>query len=384
MKTINRREWLKTSALLSSLMVASPVAFAKEHISSTPKINPFTGQWLTAPSLEKVKARLSSNENPFGPSKKAIEALQNALPDANRYAFKQAEELEKMIADYHGVAPENVVLGAGSLELLTLMGNTFGAREGAVLTAFPTFEPLMRVMMQLNCDWQQVNVNVKGETDFDAIGKEANNNTRLIYLVNPNNPTGTQSDTAKIKDFCRRMAEHVPVFVDEAYNEYLDNHPAHTMISLLKEGVPVTIARTLSKAHGFAGLRVGYLIGPVSMIERMKTYRPWVTTLSGPSIAAAKATLLDEDILNITREKNAEARSYTVENLTRIGYKPFESKTNFVFFPLQISGEDYINKMSNEGIQVSAWEYDDKSWGRVSIGTKEEMKIFIDAMKKTG
>ncbi|MGK7388892.1 MAG: pyridoxal phosphate-dependent aminotransferase [Candidatus Cyclobacteriaceae bacterium M2_1C_046] len=383
MKTINRREWLKSSALLSSLLLASPVAFAKEQIPS-PKINPFTGQWLRTPSMEEVKARLSSNENPFGPSKKAMDALKAALPDANRYAFKQAEELEKMIAEYHGVAPESVILGAGSLELLTLMGNTFGAREGAVLTAFPTFEPLMRVMMQLNCDWQQVNVNEKGETDFDAIEKEANSKTRLVYVVNPNNPTGTQSDTAKLKDFCKRMTEHVPVFVDEAYNEYLEDYQDHTVINLLKEGVPVTVARTLSKAHGFAGLRVGYLVGPVPMIERMKTYRPWVTTLSGPSIAAAKATLTDEDILKTTREKNAESRSYTVENLKSIGYSPFDSKTNFVFFPLQITGEEYINKMSAEGIEVSAWEYNDKSWGRVSIGTKDEMKSFIEAMKKTG
>ena len=380
MKTINRREWLKAGLVFSSLLATNPSS-ALPTIKRKPVLNHYTGQW-TIPAWNKEGIRLGSNENPYGPSKSALEALQKALTYSNRYAYKQAEELKLQIAEMHGVSPEHIMLGAGSMELLTVMGLVFGAREGAILTAFPTFEPLMRVMTQLNCEWQQVDVNENGETDLDAIANSANIKTRLVYIVNPNNPTGTVSDPEKLKSFCRSMTQKVPVFVDEAYNEFLDDNESQSMISLIKEDVPVTVTRTLSKIHGFAGLRIGYLVAPVPLIARLKVYRPHATTLSGPSIAAAKAALKDEAFIKLTREKNAESMAFTVERLKAQGYNCFNSNTNFVFFPLKMSGEDFIGKMDDNGIQVAAWTYKDKSWGRVSLGTMDEMKTFVDVMKK--
>jgi histidinol-phosphate aminotransferase len=384
-RNINRRDWLKAGALMSAGLSFGLKLDASSHLVQ-PNLSFQTGEWVGDYLIDApLKAKLNANENPYGQSKKAKEAYIKEFEEhANLYGSGLGREFRSFMAKDFGVSDSNVILSAGSMELLQLTALSFGLDKGNMISAFPTFENLLRNAEAVGCDWKQVDVN--GDLIEDLAGMESaiDDNTGLMYICNPNNPTGTLQNPDELREFCKRVSKRVPVFVDEAYNEFLDPkvQERHSMIDLVKEGYDVIICKTFSKLHGFAGLRVGYAVGNEKLIAKMKKFRNSMTTMSRPAMKGAMASYEDKDFSSFCRKKTADARFSTTEELKKRGYEPSISVTSFMVFPIKMRGDQYIQAMADQGVGIRSWEFKDQQWCRVSIGTLDEMKEFLKALDK--
>ncbi len=372
---LNRRDWLKstfaltagftmTSSLASQLM-ASPMSRAEE---------------LFAPGISKTPllAKLNFNENPYGPSEKAKQAIIQSLSQSNRYAIQELDELKSLLAKKEGVTPDYIHIGAGSGDILCQTGVAFGLEGGSVMSAFPTFSLLMNFAEIFKATWHKVNLNDRLEHDYEAMASAIRNDTRLIFICNPNNPSGTLVDPQKVKAFCEEVSKKVPVYADEAYLEFLEPAQQISMVDLVKKDMNVIVSRTFSKIHGLAGLRVGYIIAKPELINRISSYQHDIPVSTG-SIAAAKACLGDEDFMKLTRTKNLEARAVLTNYLDKKKIAYGKTYTNFVFFPAPKAGNTILTKMEEKGYLMRIWDYQQREWCRVSIGTLDEMKGFVKA-----
>ncbi len=379
MKTIklNRRNWLKSGLMLGAGAVLSPGSL----LAGTTGYNRFTGEYEFSGEAKGLKAKLNANENPYGPSPRALEAFRAAAVEGNLYPFAYAKEVKAIIAKEEGVQPEQVFLGSGSSEILTMTGLAFGAAKGALMSAFPTFKTMLDTAVGIGCDWQQVPVDNELKHDLPGMEQAINSATRLVYVCNPNNPTGTVVDGAGLRSFCKEVSARVPVFIDEAYTDFMDDPVAVSMIDLLHQGHNIIIARTFSKIHGMAGLRIGYGIAQPETAKRITAYATRLITVSGPSLHAAMASYTDEDFKMMVKEKNRAARDYTFAALQELGFAPVPSNTSFMIFPIRMEPETYLQKMQAQGVAVRAWVFANRNWCRVSIGTLAEMQTFIGALK---
>jgi histidinol-phosphate aminotransferase len=289
-----------------------------------------------------------------------------------------AQDLRKVIAAREGVAPENVLLSGGSSELLCLTGMSVGLEGGSVLSAFPTFRLLMDYAQKFNARWDQVNLDDNMVHNLEAMASAVKDDTKIIFVVNPNNPTGTVLDTEKLKSFCIETGKRATVFVDEAYIEFLDQYESKSMVQLVKEGHNVLVCRTFSKIYGLAGLRIGYLIGQPDTLKKIASKQMW-GNYNQAGLAAAAASLEDKDFVAMTRKKNAEARQHLFNYLDSKKWSYGKSVANVVFFPAPIDGKTILEQTEKKGYQIRVWDYAGKEWCRVSIGTLEEMKGFTKA-----
>ena len=378
MKTvkINRRNWLKSGLMLGAGFAMSPAA----SLAGAKGYNKYTGEFEFNAEANGLKAKLNANENPYGPSEKAVEAFRDAAQQGNLYPFAYAREVRGIIAKEEGVSADQIFLGSGSSEILTMVALAYGAQKGSLMSAFPTFRTMLDTAVGIGCDWQQVPLNKYQKHDLAAMKKGINSATKLVYICNPNNPTGTVVDTAELKTFCTEVSATVPVFVDEAYTDFMDDPVAVSMIDLVHQGKNVIIARTFSKIHGMAGLRIGYGIAQPETAKKITAYATELITVSGPSLHAAMASYKDELFKKMCKTKNKEARDYTFNALKQAGFNPVPSNTSFMIFPIAMEPKVYLKEMQDQGVGVRSWVFEGKNWCRVSIGTKEEMKIFIAAL----
>ncbi len=204
--------------------------------------------------------------------------------------------------------------------------------------------------------------------------------TKLVYVCNPNNPTGTLTPIAELKAFCKRVSTRCPVFIDEAYLELLDNSAEQTAVGLISEGHDVIVCRTFSKIHGMAGLRIGYMIAKP---ERVKMIQSLVRTEMGISVTSlegAMASLNDLEFQNYTRTNNKINREYVTAELKKAGLDPIPSFTNFVLFPIQMPAKELLGKMMEKGVGIRGFEINGKQYARVSIGTMDELKLFASSL----
>jgi histidinol-phosphate aminotransferase len=379
-KTKNsRREWLKSAALLAAGL--STANFTLSKPSQNPVYNPYTGEWMLQLPEQPLKARLMYNENPYGPSEKALKALKDVLGESSRYAFSKANELKEMIAQKEGLTADHIFISAGSLEFLALTGLAYGLNGGNIISAYPTFQSLMDTAAGFNCEWKRIAVDKNYKHDLGAMENAIDDSTKLMYICNPNNPTGTLLDTATLAEFCKQVARRIPVFVDEAYTEFHPDPESISVKNLVKEGHNVIIAKTFSKIHGFAGLRVGYALAQPAMVKKIEAFRLQMTTMTGPSIAAAMASYEDQQFMDFCRTKNTEVRELTYSILKDLGYEFVKSNTSFMIFPINTEPKTFLKAMRDQGVGVRSWTFHGKDWCRVSMGTKEEMEIFGNALK---
>jgi histidinol-phosphate aminotransferase len=376
---LNRRNWLKSGLMLGAGAAFSPATL---FANSGNGYNKFTGEYEFSGEANGLKAKLNANENPYGPSAKALAAFRAAAKDGNLYPFEYAKEVQAIIAKEEGVRPEQIFLGSGSSEILTMTGLAFGARNGALMSAFPTFRTMLDTAVGIGCNWQQIPLDAEQKHDLEAMKKGINNSTKLIYVCNPNNPTGTILAPDKLRKFCTEVSPQVPVFVDEAYTDFMDNPDEVTMIDLIHQGQNIVIARTFSKIHGMAGLRIGYGIAQPETAKMITAYATQLITVSGPSLHAAMASYKDEAFKLMCKTKNKAARDFTYKSLQELGFEPVASNTSFMIFPIKMEPDTYLQKMLDKRVAVRSWVFDNKNWCRVSIGTLEEMAAFISALKE--
>ena len=389
---INRRNWLKTSALTAGGIMATPyLGFSKNP--SLPLQLDNEGNAIYSPFFKEflpdnlrefpvLEAKLNANENPYGPSPLGLKALKNSASGGNRYAWKELFQLVDKIADFEGVTAKNIMMGPGSSDLLEKTAMVLFMNGGNVVSADPAYMSLIRVAEAAGGTWKPVPLKDDWSHDLDAMEAAIDKDTKLVYICNPNNPTGTITDSKKLLDFCSRVSEKVPVFVDEAYLWFLEEGAKHSMVSLINEGKDVIIARTFSKIHGMAGLRVGYAVAQEATLDKLQQITRAGMGISYPSVYAAMAAMDDDEFLGTSRTLNAEARTYTFNSLKAMGFEPVPSHASFMIFPIEMDGKDFLSQMTELKVGVRAFEFLGKKWCRVSMGTLDEMKLFTDAISK--
>ena len=316
--TLNRRQWLKTT-----VAGAATLTVARNFLVTPARAQHEVDR--TAKRAEPV--RISGNENPFGPSQMAIAAMLQNLERTHYYAGAETKALVRQIADLEKVPEDHIVMGVGSGEILEIYGVYLGVQKGEVIMASPGYLSLPRAMERMGSKIVAVPLNDKLEHDLDAMAAKVGPNTKCVYICNPNNPTGTLVNAAKLKAFCVEVSKKVPVFVDEAYLQCADDFEGNTMVGLVKDN-NVAVARTFSKLYGLAGQRIGYGVMKPEMAKAIKDFSTGSLNLLG--VVAASASLEDADYAKDTRAKIKAGRDALVGVVKGLGKKYAEPQGNFV------------------------------------------------------
>ena len=312
--------------------------------------------------------KLASNENPFGPSPLAKEAMTKALDEAHIYPDGGAWKLRNAIAEKYGVEMGNVVLGNGSNEIIELMCHCF-LRPGAALIAAEHAFVVYKLMATLfGADYVEV-PDPEFVHDLEAMADAITPETRLVFVANPNNPTGTLVGQEAIDRFVERLPEHVVAVFDEAYHEFLSDAP--DTVKYVREGRNVVVMRTFSKAQGLAALRIGFGLAPKAIADVLhKARQPF--NANAIAQAGALAAIEDEAHVRKTVENNEAGLAYYHEEFTKRGLQYVPSVANFVLVEVG-DGDRVFAEMLKKGVIVRAMRsYKLPGWVRISVGTPEQ------------
>ncbi|MCC5932242.1 MAG: histidinol-phosphate aminotransferase family protein [Cyclobacteriaceae bacterium] len=391
MKSLSRRNLLKSGlSTLVAIPFASPLlagAFnniplpidEQGRIVYTPL---FKENILKSYSDRPSVVRLNANENPYGPSQSAREAILQSIDYGNRYAWQALYELTEKIAEKEKVNAECIMMGPGSSDLLEKVAMVVFNKGGNLISADPCYMSIVRVAEATGAKWKNVPCLENGAHDLDSMEKAIDDETRLIYICNPNNPTGSITPGQELLNFCRKVSDRVPVFIDEAYIEFVQKNESESMVKLLQENKNVIIARTFSKVMGLAGMRIGYILALPSFLKPLHNITRGGMGITYPSVYAALAALGDINFQNESIEKNNEVKDYVYKELNLLKYPFIKSYTNFILFPVPFTGQFTLEKLASFNVYIRTFEINEQPYCRVSIGTKNEMEIFIDALKR--
>ena len=327
--------------------------------------------------------KLASNENPLGPSPKAVEAVRNSVGESNRYPDGGTHLLRAKLARQHGVAMDQIFMALGSSEIIDLASRILLAPGKTGVTSHGSYAPFSLAIRASGAELVRV-----PQRDFafdlraiaDAI--LAHRQTRIVYLANPNNPTGTAFGAAELREFLQRVPSDVLVVLDEAYIHYADRADMPDSVQLFREHKNLLTLRTFSKAYGLAGLRVGYGIGDTPVLEAMNKLRtPF--NLAGVSQAAALAALDDIEHVNRSVNENAIERARLTKGLAELGLRPVRSHSNFIFIDIGPDVQDLCNDLLHQGVIVRplGWMGFPEAM-RVSVGIAPENSKLLDVMPR--
>jgi histidinol-phosphate aminotransferase len=323
--------------------------------------------------------RLIANENPYGPSPAARVAAERAVADGWKYAIRETGALKKLIAAHEGVKTNHIMICAGSSEALRVSAMVYGRDGGRMVAANPTFSFLPSYARNIGCTVDEVPLDRDMKHDLDAMAAAIRKDTRLIYVCNPNNPTGTLIDGAELSAFIDEVTGHAPVLIDEAYLDIWDDLAKHTAVKSVLAGKPVIVTRTFSKLHGMAGLRVGYAIAPPKLIGQLEKLR--VTQMSYPGVMAAAASLQDKEFLAFSRARISECLELTAGVLEELDRPYVPSRGNFIYFDTGGSPREFMGAMRRAGILTGMSYSPYPTWARVSMGRVEDMQAFAEAAR---
>lgn len=321
--------------------------------------------------------KLASNENPLGPSPKALAAIKAAAEEAHIYPDGGGWKLRNAIAKKFGLEMSNIILGAGSNEVIEFIGHGFLKPGDNIITAEHAF--LVYKLMAKVFGAETIEVPDPGFLhDLDAMAAAITPRTKEIFIANPNNPTGTLVSQEAIDRFMDKVPPHVIVVFDEAYYEFLDDPP--DTLKFVREGRNVVVLRTFSKIQGLAGLRIGYGIAPAEVIEVLqRTRQPFNTNALAQ--AGALAGLLDDEHQARTKRITDEGRAYLQEQFAAMGLEFVPSYANFVLVKAG-DGNAVFRKMMDQGVIVRAMAaYKLPEWVRISIGTMDQCRRCIEVLR---
>ena len=368
MNHIDRRKWLKTAGLGSGFTLLGglgTLTASNDQVFSNP--------------LENEVAKLNSNENPFGPSKRVRAAITTAFDQACRYPSVVFRPLLEQIAMTEGVSTDHIVITGGSTEGLKATGLTYGIGEGEIIAADPTFQAMLRYAEGFGAYVHRVPVDATMGHDLNAMAQRINNKTRLIFVCNPNNPTGTLIEKNTLRDFCSSISKKAVVFSDEAYYDFIMEPDYPSMVTLVKEGMNVIVSKTFSKVYGLAGVRIGYLVARPDIVARLRKNIMAMTNVL--AIEAAKEALRDDEFYKFSLLKNSEAKKSIYKTLDDLGLEYVKSHTNFVFFKSGKPIGEMLTAMKKENVIIGRPFPPFYEWVRISTGTMESMKQFDRALK---
>ena len=334
--------------------------------------------------------KLASNENPLGPSPLAVRAIQDALTRLNRYPDGAAFDLINAIAGHLikakavknslvNIGPENIVVGNGSDDIIGLLALTMLQPGDEVILPQPSF--LMYEISTLTAGAKPVFSQLKSfSIDLEDILTKVNNKTRLIYICNPNNPTGTALSQLEFEKFITALPAGIVVVVDEAYIEFTRSENCLDSLSFLESDCPIVILRTFSKAYGLAGLRVGYGIMPVNLAQLLNRVRqPFNVNLLAQ--AGAVAALRDEPFLAKTIKMVHEGLDYLYKELEKLKIDYFPTESNFLMIDIKRDANQFFEEMLRQGVIIrSMASYGYPNYIRITVGLPEENEKFIQAL----
>ncbi len=365
--SLNRRQWLKTSALgVAGLMVGPGLESAS--IPQTIQRN--------ADSI-----LLNNNESPFGISRKAWEAITDSIGLSNRYPHDHYSRLIDLIAEQENISPDNILLGAGSTEVMVTLIH-FAKTRGKILVGDPTYFDFIYYANQAGCPLAKIRLNSDFEHDLETMENQVAPKTGLVYICNPINPTGTITPKDKLRPFCEQVSKQALIVVDEAYHEYvhMEDGAYSSMIDLVKQEKNVIITRTFSKIFGLAGLRIGYGIAHPDIIAKLDKLSRNFAPVSWLSLQAAIASYRDRTFIQTIKEKNKQMRRYLCQELKKMGLMCIPSQTNFVLFQINRDARQLAKKLEESKIHVRPFEFHNKQWIRVSCGMEQELRAFISSL----
>ena len=358
---MNRRQWLKAGATAATGLAIRPYLSPDQGLSPGP-------------------IRLHSNENPYGPSLAAREAMTAAFAQANLYPFETYLPLERLIAEREGLTPEHVVLGAGSHEVLRMTAMAYGLAGGEVITAYPTYEGMERYARSIGAHVHRVPLDRNKVIDLQEMERRITQGVQLVFVCNPNNPTGTICPSGRLNAFCEEASRRAVVLVDEAYYELVDSSQYQSAVPMVAAGRNIIVSRTFSKAYGLAGLRVGYALARPDIAARLREYRT-VGSVNIMGLRAAIASYTDKAFVSESRAKISRSRNSVTNHLQDLGYSSLPAHANFIFFRLGRDIEAFQNSMEKRGILVGRPFPPYLDWCRLSIGTNAELTAFAQAFE---
>jgi histidinol-phosphate aminotransferase len=374
--SISRRDFARLLGAGAACAVVRPAfTFAEDPVATE--------------QVSSTVVRLSSNENPYGPSPKALQAMTDAFGLACRYPDEHNDLLIDALATTNGVNHDQILLGDGSGEILKLCAATFTgplsnskngtAGRGKLVVADPTFEAILAHAKVAGADVVKIPLNSMFGHDLPkmlAAAKEG-----LIYICNPNNPTASITPQDELRAFIAKAPRQTTILVDEAYHHYADSPDYESVIPLVKDHPNLIVARTFSKIYGMAGLRCGYCVGQHQTIERMRPHQCW-DSVNIMALTAAIASLDDLDQVANGRRLNSEARALVVNELYAMGYKGIPSQANFIMFDVKRPVVPLIQALKQRNVQVGRLFPALPNHMRLTIGKKAEMEAFLSSFRQ--
>jgi len=366
--SISRRDFARLlGAGAAAAVVRPPLSFAKPTRSVTT-------------ALAEGIVRLSANENSYGPSPKAFQAITDSFGLACRYPDEHNNVLIDKLAKLNGVNHDQILLGDGSGEILKLCAETFtGPQNGKLVAADPTFEAILNNASANGAEVVKVPLTGNFQHDLPKMLESAK--AGLIYVCNPNNPTASITPKDELRDFIATTPPQTMILVDEAYFHYADSPDYESVIALVKDHPNLIVSRTFSKIYGMAGLRCGYCVAQKETIDRMRRNQMW-DSVNCMALAAATASLDDLDHVPNGQRLNREAKTFVTSELNKMGYEQIPSQANFIMFDCKRPVVPLIQAMKERKVHVGRLFPSLPNHMRLTIGKKSEMETFVSAFKQ--
>jgi len=378
--SFSRRAFVKTVGL------GGVAAFSGSYIPRAYDLPEF---WTAELLAQERPLLLHNNENPAGPGERALAAARGVLGEngegVGRYPFAEANGLSRAIADRFGVAPANVVLGLGSTQVLRTAVQAYTSPMKPLVTATPTYEECTQYAELIGSPFTEIGLNDKMQLDLNEMAAAAREGAGLVFLNNPNNPTATVHGEDAVMAFIDDVLTDSPdttILVDEAYHDYVTDASHRSQISTALTNPRVIVARTFSKAHGMAGMRVGYGIAHEDTVRELM---PWhsFNTLNALGIAAGTVSIGDTARLEAESVRNTEARQFTIDWFKNAGFDATDSQTNFIFVNTGMAAQEFRDGARENGVAVGRnFPPYEKEWARISIGTMGEMRQAVEVFAK--
>lgn len=364
---ISRRKFIGTAAGGAAIALFRPSIALSTHTPDNFILNDYVG-------------RLCYNENPLGPSPKAMAAMRRHIRLGHRYSDWYADSLRSKLGNLHGVSSSKVIAGGGATEILRLCAYAFANPDGNVVCPYPSYGQFASDASLVGASVRYSDLDDNYRIDLDDMASHIDSNTSAVCITNPNNPTGPVLAADGIEAFVNNLPSHVVAIIDEAYHEYVDDQSYRTAMELVLQDKNVVVIRTFSKIFGLAGVRIGYAVGIDSLISALRSWQ-YYATVSRLALEAARAALDDSQHVADTVILNRMTKLYCFNSFDSMGLAYIPSQTNYFMVDVGQSASNVASQLYQRGIRVRT------GWGmhnhlRVSTGTMEEMQDFISALNE--
>ncbi len=354
MNTLSRRSLL--AGLAGAVVTTGLPLAASGQITSSPKL-----------------IQLNSNENPYGPSAKALQAAREAAARGAYYAMDIRNQFRQAVTQTEQIEMANVVVSTGSNEALCAAVAAWG-KQGHILAPSLTYPAHLYYARQTGIEVRSVPLAQDMSIDLDALAAAVNDDTSLVYLCNPNNPTGLPINTQALRSFCQQIGKRCTVLVDEAYNELMDNPAEASVMDLVRADGNLIVTRTFSKVYGLAGMRVGYAMGREDLMRKLAAHvMSWNSHIG---VAAALASYEDKAFVDMSRQKIVAGRKIVRDTYLRHGINPLPSATNFIYADIGRDANQFAQAMQAQGVLIRGGSPEYPNWSRVSMGKLEDLQSF--------